>query len=204
MEKRDLVAERKGLYAPPKGKFVLVNVPEIPFLRVDGEGRPGSSPGFQEAIGALYSVAYTLKFTSKKERGLDWKVAPLEGLFPTGEGGALRISAEQGWRWTLLLPQPEFVTREEVAHAIEVAAQKKPNPALVRLRLEVLREGLCIQTLYVGAYADEGPTIAALHAHLKEEGYVPNGRHHEIYLGDPTRTAPERLRTVLRQPVRKA
>jgi hypothetical protein len=204
MEKRDLVNERKELYAPPKGKFVLVNVPEIPFLRVDGEGSPGSSPGFQEAIGALYSVAYTLKFTSKKERGLDWKVAPLEGLFSAGEDGALQMGTQQGWRWTLLLPQPEFVTREDVARAVEVAAQKKPNPALVRLHLEAFREGFSVQTLYVGAYADEGPTIAALHAHLGKESYVPNGRHHEIYLSDPTRTAPERLRTVLRQPVRKA
>jgi len=204
MEKRDLVKERKGLYAPPKGKFVLVDVPEIPFLRVDGEGNPGSSPGFQEAIGALYSVAYTLKFTSKKERGLDWKAAPLEGLFSAGKGGALQMGAEPGWRWTLLLPQPEFVTREEVVRAIEVAAQKKPNPALVRLRFETFREGLCVQILYVGAYADEGPTIAALHAHLGKEGYVASGRHHEIYLSDPTRTAPERLRTVIRQPVRKA
>jgi len=204
MEKRDLVKERKDLYTPPKGRFVLVDVPEIPFLRVEGQGSPGSSPGFQEAIGALYSVAYTLKFTSKKERGLDWKVAPLEGLFSTGEAGALQMGAEQGWRWTLLLPQPEFVTREEVAHAIEAAAQKKPNPALVRLRLEVLREGLCIQTLYVGAYADEGPMIAALHAFIADQGYRAVGKHHEIYLSDPGRTAPERLRTVIRQPVRKA
>ncbi len=203
MEKRDLARELKGLYLPPKERFTLVEVPKLSFLMVDGAGSPEASPAFQEAIQALYSVAYTLKFTSKQEQGLDWKVMPLEGLFWTDASGRLTLDGKGHWNWTLLLLQPEFVTAQEVARAVDVAEKKKALPGLRSLRLEPFHEGLCVQTLYLGAYAEEKPTIERLHAFIAEEGYTPAGKHHEIYLSDPSRTAPERLKTVIRQPVRR-
>jgi hypothetical protein len=204
MEKRDLVKELKEFYLPPKGKFVLVEVPKMNFLAVDGRGDPNTSQDFKDAIGALYSVAYTLKFTFKKERGLDWKVMPLEGLWWTDEMGRFTLGAKDEWRWTVMLLQPEFVTEGDVAAAAEAAGKKKPLPALEKLRLRPFREGLSAQTLYLGPYADEVATIERMHAFIAEEGYALAGKHHEIYLSDPTRTAPERLKTVIRQPVRKA
>jgi len=170
---------------------------------IDGTGSPEASPAFQEAIGALYSVAYTLKFASKKEQGLDWKVMPLEGLFWTDDEGRLALDGKGNWNWTLLLLQPEFVTSEDVARAIAAAGKKQPLPGSRKLRLESFTEGPSVQTLYLGAYADDGPTIERMHAFITEQGYEPRGKHHEIYLGDPRRTAPERLRTVIRQPVRR-
>lgn len=204
MEKRDLVKELKEFYLPPKGKFVLVDVPKMNFLAVDGRGDPNTSQDFKDAIGALYSVAYTLKFTLKKERGLDWKVMPLEGLWWTDEMGHFTLGTKGEWRWTAMLLQPEFVTQEDVAAAAEAAGKKKPLPALEKLRLAPFREGLSAQTLYLGPYADEAATIERMHAFIAEEGYALAGKHHEIYLSDPTRTAPERLKTAIRQPVRKA
>ena len=204
MEKRDLAKELGELYSPPKGRFVVVDVPEMSFLMVDGTGSPETSPAFQEAIGALYSVAYTLKFTFKKEHDLDWKVMPLEGLFSTDDSGRLDLDGKGEWCWTLMLLQPDSVTKEDVACAAETAGRKKPLPGLKGLRLARFSEGHSVQTLLVGPYAGERPTNEGLHAFIAEEGYVVAGRHHEIYLSDPTRTKPERLRTVIRQPVKKA
>jgi hypothetical protein len=204
VEKRDLAKEHPELYSPSKDRFVFVDVPELCFLMVDGTGSPEASSAFQEAIGALYSVAYTLRFALKRERELDWKVMPLEGLFWTNNNGHLVLDGKADWNWTLLLLQPDFVTHEEVARAAEAAGKKKPLPGLRGLRFEALREGPCVQTLYLGAYADEKPTIDRMHAFIAEQGYTLRGKHHEIYLGDPRRTKPERLRTVIRQPVGKA
>jgi len=204
VEKRDLAKELGELYSPPKGRFVVVDVPEMSFLMVDGTGSPETSPAFQEAIGALYSVAYTLKFTFKKEHELDWKVMPLEGLFSTDDSGRLDLDGKGEWRWTLMLLQPDSVTKEDVARAAETAGTKKPLPGLKGLRLARFSEGLSVQTLHVGPYAGERPTIEGIHAFIAEEGYAAAGKHHEIYLSDPTRTKPERLKTVIRQPVRKA
>jgi hypothetical protein len=201
VEKRDLVKEHQELYSPPKDRFVILEVPELSFLMVDGTGSPEASSAFQEAIGALYSVAYTLKFTLKKERELDWKVMPLEGLFWTDDKGHMALDGKGEWNWTLLLLQPDFVTTDDVARAAEAAGKKKALPGLRRLRFEAFHEGLCVETLYLGAYADERPTIERMHAFIAGQGYALRGKHHEIYLGDPRRTKPERLRTVIRQPV---
>jgi len=203
MESSDLVREMKALYFPPKDAFVFADVPELSFLRVDGQGSPATSPEFQEAIAALYSLAYTVKFALKKERGLDTKVPPLEGLF-WGDTDALPSHGSSPWNWTLMLVQPAYVTDDDVARAAESAGRKRPLPALRKVRLERFREGLCVQTLYVGAYAGEEPTIRRLHDFISEHGYVPRGKHHEIYLSDPRRTKPERLKTTIRQPVEPA
>ena len=204
MEKRDLAKELRELYAPAKDRSVFVEVPKLSFLAVDGTGNPETSPDFQEAIGALYSVAYTAKFALKKDRGLDAKVMPLEGLFWTDDTGRLALDERGTWHWTLILLQPEYVTKQDVAWAGEAAGKKRALPGLQGLHFEPFHEGLCVQTLYLGAYADERPTIERMHAFITEQGYEPCGKHHEIYLGDPRRTNPERLKTVIRQPVRTA
>ncbi|MDI7277755.1 MAG: GyrI-like domain-containing protein [Anaerolineae bacterium] len=201
MPKIDYRKELGYLYSPPQGKMTLVEVPPLSFLMIDGEGDPEREGPFQEALQALYAVSYGLRFALKRE-GIEYTVGPLEGLWPC-DLGDFSPEARSRWQWTTMIMQPEPVTAERVEQIRSELARKKALPALERLRLERFHEGLSVQTMYVGAYADEGPTIERLHAFIRDQGYAPNGRHHEIYLGDPRRTAPEKLRTVIRQPVRK-
>jgi hypothetical protein len=204
----DLVKQLKPLYAPSAKHPSIVEVPELSFIMIDGRGDPATSDAYQQAIEALYGVAYTLKFAFKKDDPeRDFKVAPLEGQWwadsnaPTmGELQAERDS----WNWTMMIAVPDGVTAAEVAAALEAAARRRPLPASGRLRLERFEEGLAAQIMYIGPYADEAPTIERLHAFAAEQGYELRGRHHEIYLSDPRRTAPERLKSVLRHPVRPA
>ena len=114
------------------------------------------------------------------------------------------LAVKDRWDWTMMMMQPDAVTPEILISARQQALRKKALPALEKVRLESYQEGLSVQIMYYGAYADEGPTIARMHAYIRDEGYLPNGKHHEIYLGDPRRTPPEKLKTVIRQPVRKA
>ena len=204
----DVVKDHKPLYMPSHKHPAIVEVPELAFLMVDGRGDPNTSEQFRDAIQALYSAAYTLKFSLKKtDPERDFKVAPLEGLWWTeGEPPSLddlRRDADS-WSWTAMIAVPDTVTAEEVAGALETAARKKDLPAAPLLRLERFEEGLAAQIMYVGPYSEEAPTIERLHAWAAGQGYELRGRHHEIYLGDPRRTAPERLKTVLRHPVRPA
>jgi len=185
-----------------------VQVPPLQFLMVDGRGHPNTSPAYREAIEALYAVAYGLKFGLKKAGVADWPVMPLEGLWWAEDKGAFAEGTDRSaWQWTMMIAQPDLVTVEQVEQARTEACRRRSSegsgglPALDPTRLETYTEGLSAQILYLGAYADEGPTIARLHAWIAEQGYVPHGKHHEIYLGDPRRTAPERLKTILRQPV---
>lgn len=203
MTKIDLRKELKHLYASPPGEFTLVDVPPLPFLMVDGKGDPNVSSAFEEAVQALYGMAYTLKFATKKELGVDYTVMGLEGLWWTEGAAEFDLQAREEWLWTLMILQPSLITAEMVETARAELARKKELPALSRLRFETYHEGLSVQTMYIGAYADEGPTIARMHQFIHGQGYTFNGRHHEIYLGDPRRTAPEKLRTILRQPVRR-
>jgi hypothetical protein len=204
----DLVKTLKPLYSPSAKVPVIVEVPELAFVMLDGRGDPNSAEEYQAALQALYGVAYTLKFTLKKaapER--DFKVAPLEGLWWTdGEPPSLdALQADrESWNWRMMIAVPDDVTAAEVAAAAGAAARRRPSPAIGLVRLERLEEGLSAQIMYVGPYSDESPTIERLHAFVEEQGYELRGRHHEIYLGDPRRTAPERLKTVIRHPVREA
>ena len=204
----DLVKQLKPLYAPSAKHPSIVEVPELAFLMIDGRGDPNSAEAYQDALGALYGVAYTLKFALKKtDPERDFKVAPLEGLWWTDAeppSMADMESDKDSWNWTMMSAVPDAVTAAEVAAAVEAAARRRPLPAAGRIRLERFAEGLAAQIMYIGPYADEAPTIAALHAFVEEQGYELRGRHHEIYLGDPRRTAPERLKTVIRHPVRPA
>jgi hypothetical protein len=202
MTKIDFKKTMKEFYGPRKGKFVVVDVPEMNFLMIDGHGDPNTSIDYKAAVEALYAVSYGLKFALKPQ-GLDYVVAPLEGLWWAEDMALFSVYDKQAWLWTMMILQPTEVTAELVAQVSDEQAAKKDLPAIAKLRFESYREGLSVQTMYVGAYADEGPTIANMHVFIEEQGYEPAGKHHEIYLGDPRRTAPEKLKTVIRQPVRK-
>ena len=198
--KIDLKRELHELYTARR-KPGIVDVPELKFLMIDGHGDPNTSADYGHAIEALYSVAYTLKFTLKKDGSLDYPVMPLEGLWWADTMDDFVTGSKASWNWTAMLLQPDVVTAELVATATDAASRKRSLPAAALLRLEAFTEGLCAQVLHVGPYADEAPTITCLHRFIAEEGYVRRGKHHEIYLGDPRRSAPDRLRTIVRQPI---
>jgi hypothetical protein len=200
MEKLDLRKQLKHLYNPSKKSFQLVDVPAMNFTMIDGRGDPNTSEAFMAATQALYAVSYTLKFEFKKNHGVDYPVMPLEGLWWADDMEVFRMEKRDDWNWTLMMMQPQVVKRSHVKAAVDQAA-KKDLPALADMRFEPYREGMSAQIMYLGPYADEGPTIRRMHAFIEESGYAPRGKHHEIYMGDPRRSAPEKLKTVLRQPV---
>jgi hypothetical protein len=203
LAKIDFKKELPHLYSPSKKVFSIVDVPSMSFLMLDGHGDPNTAPAYQEAIEALYGVAYGLKFMSKKERGIDYVVPPLEGLWWMEDMEQFSLEAKDDWDWTMMVMQPEWITVEMVEQVRAEVARKKNPPALPQLRFEEYREGLAVQILYVGPYADEAPTIARMHAFAAADGHELRGKHHEIYLSDPRRTAPEKFKTVIRQPIQK-
>lgn len=205
MTKFDFKAERKDLYAPPRGAFSIVTVPPMTFLTIDGAGNPNTVPAYKEAVEALYAVSYVLKFASRRKSGRDYVVGPLEGLWSAADWSAFERRAKDEWRWTMMIRQPDWITRAVVETTITSTRAKKPLPGLPLLRLEAFDEGRCVQILHVGSYDDEAPVLARLHREfLPQHGLAPAGRHHEIYLSDPRKTPPARLRTILRQPVEAA
>ena len=202
MAKRDLKSELRPLYFPSPKEPVLVDVPRLSFLMIDGKGDPTSGEMFQSALGSLYGLAYTLKFMLKKKR-LDFTVMPLEALWWTEGRESFDADHRGDWLWTAMIAVPEGLKRAELRQAATEASAKKPEIDYAAVRLESWKEGRCAQILHVGPYAAERPTIERLHTFLSAEGYISHGKHHEIYLGDPRRTAPEKLKTVVRQPVRR-
>ncbi|MFN8492738.1 MAG: GyrI-like domain-containing protein [Caldilineaceae bacterium] len=202
MTKLDFKKDLKHLYNPSAKQCVLLDVPPMNFLMLDGAGNPNTAPAFAEATETLYSVSYTLKFMVKKgEQAVDYAVAPLEGLWWAEDMAEFSIERKDDWLWTLLIRQPEFITPALVETAQAEAARKKTLPALPQLRFETYQEGLAAQIMHIGPFATEGPTIAKLHQFIADSGYALHGKHHEIYLSDPRRTAPEKMKTVIRQPV---
>lgn len=205
MEKYDVKTAHKALYSPPKSDFVVVDVPPMQYFAVEGEGDPNTASAYVEAIEALYSTSYAVKFQSKKELGRDFVVAPLEGLWRADDMSAFTSRDKSAWQWTMMINQPEWITEEMMQQAVEKARAKNDNPVLAKLRLLTLTEGTVVQILHIGSYDDEAPTLARLHdEYIPNNGFVFNGDHHEIYLSDARRTAPEKLKTVLRQPVARA
>jgi hypothetical protein len=211
MKTLDLRQQWKYLYAPSAKKVELVDVPELQFVMIDGRIEPGqapaTSPGFEEAVGALYGTTYTLKFMSKlrPQDPIDYPVMALEGLWWV-EGEEFDISTAwqaftDRWVYTLMIMQPDHITPAMFAEAVTQAAQKRPNPALARLRLASFREGRCVQTMHIGPYATEPATIERMNRWAAENGYRLTGKHHEIYLGDPRRADPAKLKTALRHGV---
>lgn len=204
MTKVDYKKTLKHLYAPSKKSFAMLEVPKMNFLMIDGKGNPNTASAFMEAIEALYSVSYTLKFMIKRAAGgIDYAVMPLEGLWWAEDMQAFINRNEDDWLWTLMIMQPEMISYDLVQQAFNTVQAKKNTPALAKIRFEAFKEGPCAQILYIGSYADEGPTIQAMHEYIEENGCERTGKHHEIYLSDPRRTAPEKLKTILRQPVRR-
>lgn len=205
MDKYDVKKARKELYTATTRAFAVVDVPELTYVAVDGHGDPNASAEYAAAVEALYAVAYAIKFASKNTLGRDFVVSPLEGLWRASDHGAFVRRDKDSWDWTMMIAQPDWVTADLVERARATAAAKKDLPALGTLRLLTLAEGRSVQILHVGSYDDEGPVLARLHDEfMPGHGLTFNGDHHEIYLSDARRTAPAKLRTILRQPVRPA
>lgn len=198
-------------YQAKRGEFRIVEIPVIQYLMVDGEGDPNTAPAYTEAVEALFPIAYTLKFASRDRLGIDTVVMPLEGLWHADDMDAFTSRRDKSaWRWTLMIMVPDHVTTDMFDEAVDqvdakLAKKKHASLALGRVRLETLDEGLSVQTLHIGSYDDETPVLADLHDRfIPEHGLRMTGRHHEIYLSDVRRVAPEKLRTILRQPVARA
>lgn len=198
-------------YRAKRGEFRILDVPPLQYLMIDGAGDPNTAPAYGEAVSALFPLAYTLKFASRSELGIDTVVMPLEGLWHASDMESFTSRRDKSaWKWTLLIMVGDHVTPEMFADAVETVAgkaakKKEPLPALSSVRLETLSEGRCVQTLHVGPFDDEGPVLDELHHRfIPENGLQMTGRHHEIYLSDLRRTDPPKLRTILRQPVAAA
>ncbi len=203
MEKIDFRKELKELYAPSNKDFSVVDVPRMSFLMIDGEGNPNTAKSYSDAVEALYAVSYPLKFASKKQLDKDYVVAPLEGLWSAADPSAFGRRAKDEWRWTMMIMQPAWITFGLVEQALAATKAKKNLPALPLLRFGEYDEGQAVQILHIGSYDEEAPTLNRLHQeYMPAHGYDFNGRHHEIYLGDPRKTEASKLKTILRQPVK--
>jgi hypothetical protein len=184
---------------------VMVEVPSISFLMIDGHGDPDASPAFKEAVEALYAVAYALKFRMRSlPDGIDAAIMPLEGLWWIPDARVWDFGDKSDWNWTLMLAEPDLVTPALAAETIDAVRTDRGLPALERMRFETLPEGRAAQILHRGPFSAERPTLERLYDFIREQGSVPVGKHHEIYLSDPQRTAPAHLRTIIRQPVAPA
>jgi hypothetical protein len=190
-------------YRARSGEFRVVDVPPLQYLMVDGHGDPNTSKDYADALAALYPVAYTLKFTSKRELGRDYVVPPLEALWWAEDPAAFTSARDKSrWSWTVMILAPDWVRAPMVADAVSTVAAKHSPTSLGQVRLESLEEGRCVQTLHIGPYDDEAAVLAELHDRvIPEAGLRMTGKHHEIYLSDARRVEPARLRTILRQPV---
>ncbi len=202
--KVDFKREYKELYKAGRDPS-FVDVPELAFLMVDGHGDPNTAAEYRQAVEALYTVSYSLKFAIKRAGdGFDYGVMPLEGLWWAPDMSDFTSQKKSDWDWTAMIMQPDEVTQDRLEDALASATAKKSLPAAAKLRLERFREGPAAQVMHIGPYSAEGPTIERLHEFIAESGRTLRGKHHEIYLGDPRRSAPEKLKTVVRQPVSNA
>jgi hypothetical protein len=198
-------------YRAKRGEFRVLGVPPLQYLMVDGAGDPNTAPEYADAVSSLFPLAYTLKFAARAQLGIDTVVMPLEGLWHAPDMASFTSRRDKSaWLWTMMIMVPEHITTQmfvDAVDAVEAKAAKKrePVPAALRsVRLATLDEGLSVQTLHVGSYDDEAPVLAELHERfVPDNGLRITGRHHEIYLGDPRRVEPDRLRTILRQPVER-
>jgi len=199
--KIDLKKELKELYNASPHKVTVVEVPAFTYLMLDGRGDPNTAPEYARAVETLFSVSYTAKFMVKKsDAGIDYAVMPLEGLWWADDWTAFVNGDRAQWQWTMMIMQPDFVPETVLAAALDKVRREKPHLAVDQLRLERWAEGRAAQVLHVGPFSEEGPTIQRLHAFIEEHGRL-RGKHHEIYLSDVRRAAPERWRTILRQPM---
>lgn len=209
----DLKKKFKYLYQPSAKKIEIIQVPNLQFAMINGaieKGQaPGTSPLFAQATQALYGLSYTLKFMLKKRKtnAVDYSVMALEGLWWV-EDGMFDITIKDNWFYTLMIMQPEVITKEIFEEAREQVRRKKgASEILSKLKLATFDEGLCVQVMHIGPYAAEPATIDRMKEFMTEnnlrDNVGPNGKHHEIYLSDPRKAAPEKMKTILRHPVMK-
>lgn len=200
--KIDYKKELKELYKPSASKAMIVNVPQMNYLMIDGKGNPNKEKSYQEAIEALYSVAYTIKFMIKKgSAAVDYGVMPLEGLWWADDMTSFSENRKDEWLWTMMIMQPDFITTEMVEQAINQAKEKKDPAAIDKLRFEKFDEGKSAQIMHIGPFTEEGPTIEKLHAFIKQNNCKLRDKHHEIYLTDIRKAAPQNWKTIIRQPM---
>lgn len=202
MDKIDLKRELAHLYNPSTHGVTRVNVPAMNFLMIDGAGDPNSAPAYAEAVEALFAVSFTLKFAWKKSALADYVVMPLEGLWWAEDMTAFTDGDRASWLWTMMVMQPDFISLQLVDEAVHTVQKKKSLPALPKLRFESFAEGEAAQTMHVGPFSSEGPTIERVHSFIATSGAQLAGKHHEIYLSDIRRADPSKWRTVVRQPLR--
>lgn len=202
MDKIDLKRELKHLYRPSAKEVVEVDVPTMSYLMVDGEGDPNTAQAYSDAVEALFSVSYAVKFMVKKgESAIDYAVMPLEGLWWADDMSRFATADKSNWKWTMMIMQPSFAAPEIIDGAI-AAVKKKKNPAAIsKLRLEELSEGRCAQIMHIGPFSEEGPTIAKVHRFVETRSRLA-GKHHEIYLSDIRKADPSKWKTIIRQPMR--
>ncbi len=205
MEKKDYKKIYKEFYGQSVKKISILEVPKLNYLMIDGVGDPNTSKEYQDAVEALFSVSYTIKFMLKKgEENIDYGVMPLEGLWWADDMNNFLVDNKELWKWTMMIMQPDIVTMEHVTTALEEVAKKKELPSLSKVVYKEYNEGLVAQIMHIGPYCDEAPTIEKLHKFITEEGYELTGLHHEIYLSDPRRCTPEKMKTIIRQPIKKS
>lgn len=204
MPKLDLKKELINLYSAKVNDPVLIKVPKMNYLAIDGKGDPNTSKEFKDAVETLYPVAYKIKFTCKKELSKDYTVMPLEGLWWMEDMTKFSVENKKDWLWTMIIMQPDFVTKEMFKKAVVEVKSKKQLVSIDKIKFITINEGLSGQIMHLGPFSKEKPTIEKLHNFIKEKGHTFNGnkqKHHEIYLSDMRKTAPEKLKTILRQPV---
>ena len=200
--KIDFKKELKDIYSPKPGQFTLVEIPAMQYLMVDGVGDPNKVLEYQQAVESLFSVSYTLKFHSKKVLSRDYVVPPLEGLWWSNNYEDFITRRKDNWSWTMMIMVPDWLGHDEVDEAIRTVRANKPSIEVDSLRLDTLHEGLSVQIMHIGSYDDEAPTLRKLHdVWLPQNGLKERLKHHEIYIGDPRKIEPSKLKTVLRQPV---
>lgn len=200
MEKVDFRKELKDFYNPSAKEVSFVDVPDMNFLLIDGQGAPASQT-YVASIQTLYPLAYTLKFIVKKNRGIDYGVLPLEALWWADDMSKFQTMQKDEWKWTSMIMQPKYVTESDFKGAIE-KVQKKNLPAIGKVRFECFHEGKAAQLMHIGPYSDEAKNIQRIHDVIKASGYQLSGKHHEIYISNPDKTALEKLKTVIRQPMK--
>lgn len=190
-------------YTAPRGGFEVVTVPEMTFLMIDGHGDPNTSAAYRDALATIYPVAYKLKFLSKNELDRDYTVMPLEALWWSSDMDSFTSARDKSrWDWTVMIMTPDWITDGHFDAARHTVERSGGAPALPALRRETFAEGLAVQTLYIGSYDDEGPVLDRLHYEfIPSQSLRMAGKHHEVYLSDVRRTAPDKLKTILRQPV---
>ncbi len=202
--KIDFKKTMKEFYQPNPKEVVLVDVPEMQFLMIDGMGSPGDSKEYQDALATLYPVAFKTKFLSKA-KDKDYVVPPLEGLWWADNMADFTEGNRDKWKWTMMIMQPDWITQDMINESISITKEKKPelSELLPKLRLERYKEGKAAQIMHIGPYSEEGPTVQKVHDFIKKEGGTFEGhehKHHEIYLSDPRKANPTRMKTVIRQP----